>query len=83
MTKISIPTELDRDDISDVMGNMIKCAKLVHSLSLFYPSARLACMTQYHPNRLSDKDKIISEELFNKKLEVMLLQDEERRKKVK
>lgn len=80
--KISIPTTMDSDDISDVMKNIISVAKLAYSCQVFYPSAWWACKTQYIHDWLSDKSKTISDDLFMKKLEVMLLQDEERRKKI-
>lgn len=73
---------MDQDDISDVMSNMIKVAQLAYSCQIFYPSAWSACKMQYIHEWSSDKNKIISNDLFIKKLEIMLLQDEERRKKI-
>lgn len=54
---------------------------MCHILKNFYPSSWAAIKNQYMPEYSSERRRVISDGLFDKKLEIMLEQDEERRTK--
>lgn len=77
MSKISIPI-LNEEDSEKVIEKIKEFGQIANSIKKFYPSVWSAMVIQY---RLDYSNGIISDDLFDKKLEVLLLQDEELRKK--
>lgn len=69
---------LEQSTTEDLIPKLIEFGKTAQQINKFYPSVWAAMMSQYS---LYFSKESISENLFEKKLEIMLLQDDELRRK--
>jgi len=74
--KVTYPI-YEEAEIESVVEEIKKLWKVCQEVKRFYPSTWNAMVAQYFPDYSSSKR--ISDELFEKKIEVMLMQDEEKR----
>lgn len=74
MSKIKISIEWEVE-VSQVIQKSKRIWELCKQLKTNYPTARKAIVEQYNLDCWSDKK--ISDELFDRKLEIMFLQDDE------
>ena len=80
MTKIAIPEVIEtKEDIDTVIQSIHSLWQACHNIKKFFPSVWTAISWQYQFDTRWDKK--ISEELFDRKIEILLLQDQELRKK--
>ena len=77
MPKIMVPIE-EEDTTETVVPKLTKLGAQLQLLRRAYPSVWMAMVQQYH---LDSFTKNISDELFEKKLEILLMQDDELRSK--
>lgn len=78
--KIDIPQEVNKqEDIIDVIDSIHALWQACQKVKKYFPSVRSATVEQYWLD--IRKDASISESLFDRKIEVLLQQDQERRKK--
>lgn len=80
MTKIIIPEVIEnKEDIDIVIQSINSLWEACYNIKRFFPSVRWAIERQY---KLDTRwNKAISKELFDRKVEVLLLQDQELRNK--
>mgnify|MGYP003402345771 CR=1 FL=1 len=75
MPKIMVPIE-EEDTTESIIPKLTKLGTQLQMLKRSYPSVWSAMVQQYH---LDSFTKEISSELFEKKLEILLMQDDELR----
>lgn len=74
--KVTYPV-YEEVELPSVVEEIKKLWKVCQQVKSYYPSTWHAMKAQFFPDYSSDKK--ISDELFEKKIEIMLLQDEEKR----
>jgi len=77
MPKITIPI-FEEEDSDVVIKNIKQFGEIALKIKTFYPSVWSAICSQY---KLEYSRGIVSDDLFEKKLEILLMQDEELRNK--
>lgn len=80
MTKIIIPEVIySEEDANTIIQSIHSIWEACHNIKKYFPSVWKAIEHQYNLDPRWDKK--ISEELFDRKVEILLLQDQELRKK--